>query len=118
MRKNLNHFLLFIFFFWNVCFFISVTPQKTYVCTSNNKTFEKGSQSIELSVPEEDLNEIVWQPIENSLDLYFLEEKTIVITNNTSVVEYDVIRKIETISPRREIGVDGTNEPHPENRSI
>ncbi|KKL86108.1 hypothetical protein LCGC14_1948040 [marine sediment metagenome] len=114
MRKNLNHFLLFILFFWNVCFFISVIPQKSYFRSSNNEIFEEDHQGIELSVPEEDLNEIVWQPIENSLDLDFLKERTIVTTNNTNVVEYDVIRKIETITPRREIGVDGSNEMHSE----
>ncbi len=108
MRKNLILTFIVLFFFWNICFSISLSPQSFLRQLSNKRTLEEDNRSIELNITEQILHEIVWQPIENSLT-YNLEKST-EITNGTSIVEYDMIRKIETVTPRQDIEIISSNK--------
>ena len=109
MRKNLNFAFIIVFFFWNMYFFISLIPQNSYNQSSNNGISEENNKSIEPNIEEEDLHERVWQPIENSLEFNFSKERSKVVTNGTSIVKYDVLRKMETIIIRKDIEVKNYN---------
>ncbi|NGX49951.1 MAG: Extracellular metalloprotease [Candidatus Anoxychlamydiales bacterium] len=108
MRKNLNFAFLIVLFFWNMFFFISLVPHNSFSQSSNKGISEENNKSTEPNI-EEDLPESVWQPIENSLNYIFSKERSKVVKNGTSIVKYDVIRKMETITIRKDIEAKNYN---------
>ncbi len=108
MKKSLNLAFIIMICFWNINFFISILPQNSLGKSSNKGISEEDNRYIELNITEENIPEILWQPIENSLEYNFSKERSTIITNGTSIVEYDLIRKIETITHRRDIEIIGT----------
>ena len=104
--------------FWNIHLFISLLPQNSLRQSPSKGISEENSKYIELNVKEGNIPEIVWQPIENSPDYKLSKERSTIITNGTSIVEYDLIRKIETITHRRDIEIIGTDKNSSINKQI
>ena len=118
MRKRLNLAFLIMICFWNIYFFISFLPQNSIRQSPSKEIFEEENKSIELNTTEENFPEIVWQPIEDSLDYQLFKDRSTIITNSTSIVEYDLIRKIETITHRRDIEIISSDKNNSINKWI
>ena len=56
--------------------------------------------------------------IEDSLDYQLFKDRSTIITNSTSIVEYDLIRKIETITHRRDIEIICSDKNNSINKRI
>ncbi len=85
MKKHLSLIFIILIFFWNAFFFPAVISD-----LKQSPSKQSLYEGLQVNIPEENLLESVWQPIEDSFNFNFSNEKSVDVTNGTSIVEYDI----------------------------
>ncbi len=99
MKRVISLLFFSTFIFVNIICFLAFLPQASSTIEIKNEINEPPILYNKTVF----LPEIEWRPIEDSFNYSISKKESTLITNDTSIIEYDLTHKIETITIRKSL---------------